>query len=118
MPTLQHIAKLLLLAAALALAPHASAEEPAPFFGLQQDKILHFSVSAVVSSGSIKLLQAADERHEVTVTNRIASSLFTLGLGYAKEQRDARERGQPIDAGDMTANVLGIITGNLLQWQF
>ena len=79
---------LLVLALLFAAEAKASEYEPTTFGGVPQDKVLHFSVSALMTSASIKLLQAAAPKHKVTLLNRATSSLVVLGVGYAKESYD------------------------------
>ena len=82
------------------------------------DKIMHFSVSAVGTSSSIKLLQAFNPYHEITLTNRILSSLMIAAIGVAKEMHDSTQPNNSYDNQDNEANFYGILTGNILQWEF
>ncbi len=49
---------------------------------------------------------------------RFLASSFLLSLGLGKELNDAKRNGSAIDAGDMAANVAGVVYGNLLMIEF
>jgi len=85
---------------------------------IEQDKILHLTVSAVGAAGLIKLGQTINQKHNITILNRIISSILMLGAGYSKELYDQIQPDNKFDNQDMQANLLGVITGNILQWEF
>lgn len=101
----------------LTLGSTKAAAEPVAF-GVEQDKVLHFSVSALLSAGSIKLFEVTNTAREVSGSQRVMASALTLAAGLAKEINDAQAYRHRFDRGDMTANLLGVITGNILQWEF
>src|SRR5690606_13130649 len=83
-----------------------------------QDKIAHFAVSEVLTSGGLKLSQIFSPKRKLTLWHRLGVSAVVLGIGIAKEARDAQKPGGRFDGEDLIADMLGIVTGNLLQWQF
>ena len=86
------------------------------FTASQTDKAAHFGLSSVGVEVLIKGCPMLMERTQFWNCHAPASiTVFTLGL--LKELSDAEEGGS-FDLGDMTANSLGILTGNLLQWRF
>ena len=101
------------MTAALVLAAAATTAAP-----VKQDKILHASLSALMTAGSIKMQQAVDDDHLITTENRVISSLLALAIGYAKESLDAHRRGRPFDGADFAADGAGVVVGNFLQWEF
>ncbi len=81
----------------------------------ETDKAAHFGLSSVAVESLIKTCLAI--KPEPKLNCHLWSSGAVLLLGLAKEQHD-QQQGKAFDSKDMSANVLGIITGNLLQWQF
>ena len=49
---------------------------------------------------------------------RLLSSTLVLGAGYWKEREDSKKNDQPLDQGDMTANLVGVVVGQFLTWEF
>ena len=88
------------------------------FAGMPQDKILHFTVSEFGTSCLLKTGKVLTGSKTVTTTNRIISSLIMLGVGYAKEKQDMELTGNDFDTGDFQADILGIVAGNILHWEF
>ncbi len=110
------VLKILLLATLLGSATAQAESDPGQ--PVAQDKLLHFSLSALATSGSIKFGQALNSRHRITYWNRVLSSMMVLGAGYAKEKYDQDQTAQPFDRADFEADAWGVLTGNLLQWEF
>lgn len=81
------------------------------------DKAAHFGVSVVLVQGFMRGGMLVTEQPHITQENRLWSSLLTFGIGLAKESYD-KHRGREFSGGDLAADGLGIVTGNLLFWQF
>ncbi len=92
---------------------------PASAMAIETDKAAHFGLSSVTTEASIKICsiwdKGKDQAHSLTC-HALGSSL-TLSLGIAKEFYD-KNHNKKFDQRDIAADVLGIITGNLLQWEF
>lgn len=84
---------------------------------LPTDKAAHFGLSSVAVEATMKSCQALEKRVELTPACRLWSSGLVLTVGLLKEASDQR-RGGKFDEQDVVANVLGVVTGNLLQWNF
>lgn len=84
---------------------------------LPTDKAAHFGLSSVAVEATMKSCQAWEGRAELTPACRLWSSGLVLTVGLLKEVSD-QKRGGRFDEQDMVANVLGVVTGNLLQWNF
>lgn len=81
------------------------------------DKAAHFGVSAVGTEVMMKICQVADKSHRIPLWCRIGASTTMFAIGVAKEEAD-RRAGHKFDHGDLAADALGIVTGNILQWEF
>lgn len=103
-----------LIPAALLLASSTSFAAPAR---LSTDKAAHFGLSSVAVEATMKSCQAFEKSAELTPACRLWSSGIVLTAGLLKEVSD-RRRGGKFDEQDVLANVLGVVTGNLLQWNF
>jgi hypothetical protein len=84
---------------------------------LPTDKAAHFGLSSVAVEATMKSCQAIEGSAQLTPACRVWSSSLVLTVGLLKEVSDQR-RGGRFDEQDLVANVLGVITGNLLQWNF
>ena len=93
-------------------------EDTNTFGGVANDKILHFSLSSFMTSSSIRMGQAINDKHKVTWMNRTISSALVFTIGYYKEVYDSTQPYNKFDSEDIRANVFGIISGNLLLWEF
>jgi uncharacterized protein YfiM (DUF2279 family) len=82
------------------------------------DKAAHFSVSSLGVASFVRFSQWFHPEKEVTPMARFLASSFLLSLGLGKELNDAKRNGSAIDAGDMAANVAGVVYGNLLMIEF
>ncbi len=82
------------------------------------DKAAHFAVSSLGVATSLKFSQWLHPQKKITPVARFLASSFLLSLGLAKELRDAEKNGTTLDAGDMAANVTGVVYGNLLMIEF
>jgi uncharacterized protein YfiM (DUF2279 family) len=82
------------------------------------DKAAHFSVSSLGVATSLKFSQWLHPKKKVTPVARILASSILLSLGLAKELKDAERNGTSLDAGDMAANVTGVVYGNFLMIEF
>lgn len=103
-----------LIHAALLLASSNSFAAPAR---LPTDKAAHFGLSSVAVEATMKSCQALEKSVDLTPACRLWSSGIVLAAGLLKEASDQR-RGGKFDEQDVLANVLGVVTGNLLQWNF
>ena len=83
--------------------------------GIATDKAAHFGLSSVGTEALIKGCHSV--YHLAPITCHIWASSIMTGLGAFKEWDDQR-RGGRFDPQDLTADMLGVITSNLLQWQF
>ena len=81
-------------------------------------KMAHVSLSAVGTEAFLKVGQAFNKSHEITFLNRVLSSSLMLGVGLGKEVYDARITGLPINTRDLGFDAIGILIGNILQYQF
>jgi uncharacterized protein YfiM (DUF2279 family) len=84
---------------------------------LPTDKAAHFGLSSVAVELSMKSCQAWEGHDEISPACRYGSTGLVLALGVLKEVSD-QQRGGRFDQQDLVADVLGVITGNLLQWKF
>jgi uncharacterized protein YfiM (DUF2279 family) len=84
---------------------------------LPTDKVAHFGLSSVAVEATMKGCQAIEGSTELTPACRVWSSGLVLTIGLLKEVSD-QKRGGEFDEQDIVANVLGVITGNFLQWNF
>lgn len=84
---------------------------------LPTDKAAHFGLSSVAVEVTMKSCQALEKSVELTPACRFWSSGIVLTAGLLKEASDRRPGGK-FDEQDVVANVLGVVTGNLLQWNF
>lgn len=84
---------------------------------LPTDKAAHFGLSSVAVEATMKSCQALQKSADLTSACRLWSSGIVLTAGLIKEASDQR-RGGKFDEQDVVANVLGVLTGNLLQWNF
>lgn len=84
---------------------------------LPTDKAAHFGLSSIAVEATMKSCQAIEGRAYVSPACRVWSSGLVLTVGLLKEVSD-QKRGGRFDEQDLVANVLGVITGNLLQWNF
>lgn len=104
----------LLVATVLLIASSSAAAAPTR---LPTDKAAHFGLSSVAVEATMKSCQALEKSAELTPACRLWSSGIVLTVGLLKEASDQR-RGGKFDEQDVVANVLGVVTGNLLQWNF
>lgn len=87
--------------------------------GIEQDKISHFSVSAISTVTLIRLGQTVTPKNKITLTNRLLSSTLVAAAGLAKEIQDRnRARASKLDYADLRADGYGIIFGNIIFIQF
>lgn len=100
--------------AALFLASSTAIADP---IRLPTDKAAHFGLSSVAVEATMKSCQALEKSAELTPACRLWSSGIVLTAGLLKEASD-RRRGGKFDEQDVVANVLGVVTGNILQWNF
>lgn len=84
---------------------------------LPTDKAAHFGLSSVAVEATMKSCQAIEGSPVVSPLCRYGSSGLVLTIGLLKEVSD-QKRGGRFDQQDLVANVLGVVTGNLLQWDF
>jgi uncharacterized protein YfiM (DUF2279 family) len=111
---LYHFRNRVLACAALYLVSSSALAAPTR---LPTDKAAHFGLSSVAAEATMKSCQALEKSADLTPACRLWSSGIVLTVGLLKEASDQR-RGGKFDEQDMVANVLGVITGNLLQWNF
>jgi len=100
--------------AVLLISTSATAAIPDTF---TTDKAAHFGLSSVAVEASLKTCQAIEGRPLITPTCHVWSSGLVLAAGLIKEVSD-QQRGGVFDEHDLVANLLGVVTGNLLQWDF
>ena len=81
------------------------------------DKAAHFGVSAVATESLLKVCQWHEDAHTIPQWCRWSAAAAVFAAGVAKERDDGR-RGGRFDSSDLSADVLGIVTGQLLQWEF
>lgn len=86
-------------------------------FDSHVDKVAHFGASALLVESSMRWYSFIEEEPKITWTNRVVSSALTFGIGIAKELYDKR-RGGDFSGADLAADGLGVVTGNLLFWEF
>ncbi len=84
---------------------------------LPTDKAAHFGLSSVAVEATMKSCQAIEGSPVVSPVCRYGSSGLVLAIGLLKEVSD-QKRGGRFDEQDLVANALGVVTGNLLQWEF
>ena len=94
--------------------PGKASAQPLP----PTDKAAHFAVSSLGVATTLRLSQWLHPQRKITATARFLASSFLLSLGVAKEIQDAKKQGNAIDAGDMAANVTGVVYGNFLMIEF
>jgi hypothetical protein len=103
-----------LLSALLFMAPYAGASG---LETLPTDKAAHFGLSSVAVEATMKTCQAIEGSPAISPSCRGWSSGLVLTAGLLKEVSD-QQRGRKFDQQDLVANLLGVITGNVLQWNF
>jgi uncharacterized protein YfiM (DUF2279 family) len=81
------------------------------------DKAAHFGLSSVAVEATMRGCQAMEQSPVISPTCRGWSSGLVLAAGLLKEVSDQRRTGR-LDEQDLVANILGVVTGNLLQWEF
>ena len=91
--------------------------DSAPLPDIPTDKAAHFGVSVVLVESAMRLSSLSLNDPKVTTVNRVWSSTLTLGIGLVKELYDQR-LGHGFSYGDLAADGLGVITGNLLYCEF
>jgi uncharacterized protein YfiM (DUF2279 family) len=111
---LYHFRNRILACALLFIASSSATAAPTR---LPTDKAAHFGLSSVAVEATMKSCQALEKSAELTPACRLWSSGIVLTAGLLKEASDQR-RGGKFDGQDVIANVLGVATGNLLQWNF
>ncbi len=84
---------------------------------LPTDKAAHFGLSSVAVEATMKSCQAIEGSPALSPVCRYGSSGLVLAIGLLKEVSD-QKRGGRFDEQDLVANALGVLTGNLLQWEF
>lgn len=84
---------------------------------LPTDKAAHFGLSSIAVEATLKSCQAIEGTETLSSSCRLWSSGLVLTAGLLKEVSD-QKRGGKFDEQDLVANVLGVVTGNLLQWNF
>ncbi len=84
---------------------------------LPADKAAHFGLSSVAVEATMKSCQAWQDSASISPWCRGFSSILVLSLGVAKEIVDQKQ-GRSFDQQDLSADILGVLTGNLLQWNF
>ena len=82
------------------------------------DKAAHFAVSSLGVATSLKFSQWLHPQKKITPVARFFASSILLSLGLAKELKDAEKNGTGLDAGDMAANISGVVYGNILMIEF
>ncbi len=85
---------------------------------IADDKLSHVCVSATGVATLETVWKTFDEEHRVNWMNRGISSSAILGFGIYKEMMDMKRKKQNFDWEDLSADVLGIVTGNLIHWEF
>lgn len=85
-------------------------------FNIPTDKAAHFGLSSVGVEVLIKSCPLFTSRPTLR-TCQVPASLGIFALGVIKESSD-KAKGRTFDHQDLVANTLGIVTGNLLQWEF
>ena len=108
--------------AALAYATPAKAEDVGSGNSWESDhnvrKYDHFSLSVVGTEVFLKSGQLVSTKHDITLFNRLVSSVLMLGVGVSKEIYDMRQTKLPFNRRDIGYDALGILTGNILTYQF
>ncbi|WP_394822016.1 YfiM family protein [Pendulispora albinea] len=87
-----------------------AASDPDPWFG--RDKVLHFSVAALIASGTYTL---AATQFEARYPPLLLGAGTTLVLGAAKEAYDGLGHGTP-SWKDFTWDVIGAVVGLGVAW--
>jgi len=90
------------------LCPNARASDEDPWFG--QDKALHFSATAILSSAGYA---ASVSFTEEPTTRALTGASVAMTVGIAKELHDLAGYGDP-SWRDMTWNVAGSVVGTAL----
>jgi uncharacterized protein YfiM (DUF2279 family) len=84
---------------------------------LPTDKAAHFGLSSVAVEATMRGCQAWEQDLSISPACRVWSSGLVLAAGLLKEVSDHKRKGR-FDEQDLVANILGVATGNLLQWDF
>jgi uncharacterized protein YfiM (DUF2279 family) len=82
------------------------------------DKAAHFAVSSLGVATTLRISQWLHPEKKITGVARFLTSSLLLTIGVAKEIDDAKKNKTIFDAGDMAANVGGVIYGNFLMVEF
>lgn len=97
--------------------PMLMASSTEPWETLPTDKAAHFGLSSVATEAAMKSCQAYAQTPEISPWCRGFGSALALSAGILKEALD-KKRGHGFDQQDLVADALGVLTGNLLQWNF
>lgn len=89
-----------------------------PVWEYYQRDITHFTLSSVGVEVMLKTGQVFNKHHKITWINRFISSAIMISIGIAKEEYDHRISGGKYSHRDLVLNFTGIVTGNILQWEF
>lgn len=84
---------------------------------LPTDKAAHFGLSSVAVESTMKVCAHWEGKQEISGFCRGWSSGLVIAAGILKEVSD-KNRGRRFDQQDLVADALGVITGNLLQYNF
>ncbi len=117
MPSVRGLYEFCYRGSVLALFTLAAPALGAGFATLPTDKAAHFGLSSVAVEATMKTCQAIEKTQNVSPACRGWSSGLVLTAGLLKEVSDQKS-GRKFDQQDLVANLLGVATGNLLQWNF
>lgn len=111
------------LLAISALAANASAESfdcrPVALAQLPVDKAAHFGLSGMATIFAMRVGQVVTGDREISLGNRIVSSLLVFAIGVGKEVEDRKKYDDHVlDVGDLDADAAGILTANILMIKF
>lgn len=96
----------------------ALAEPSSPSEAQSMDKLAHISVSAMGVASMERSWQLFLGTERISFTSRALSSAAMLSVGYLKGRRDAARHSHKFDHEDMAANIIGVMFGNLIVWEF
>ncbi|MBF0442627.1 MAG: hypothetical protein HQK54_12040 [Oligoflexales bacterium] len=89
----------------------------APWLPLEEDKAAHLGLSSVGVESFMKICQVYDKDKKIPGWCRIGASTGMIGIGILKEVAD-KQHGGKFDTQDLTADIIGVVIGNILQWEF
>jgi hypothetical protein len=86
---------------------------------IETDKAAHIGVAALATASSIRVIQLFNAQNKITWSNRLASSLLVTAAALAKEKVDMLSNAnEKVDSGDLKADAVGVIYGNILMIEF